>query len=60
MLRLPPFDEMKGRSIPETLKRYLEDFKGDLERMKQDVPDAVKGFGGLFQKMMADGALPTK
>ena len=46
--------------MPETVKRYLEDFKGDFEKMKQHVPDAVRGFGALFQKVMADGALPSK
>ncbi len=46
--------------MPEQVKAYLEGFKSDLAEMKQRVPKAVTGFGTLFQKVMADGALPAK
>ena len=39
---------------------FLEKFKGDFEKMKQAAPDMVKGFGGLFQSTMKDGALKKK
>ena len=39
---------------------FLEKFKGDFEKMKQAAPDMVKGFGGLFQSIMKDGALKKK
>ena len=39
---------------------FLEKFKGDFEKMKPAAPDMVKGFGGLFQGIMKDGALRKK
>jgi len=39
---------------------FLEKFKGDFEKMKLAAPDMVKGFGGLFQSIMKDGALKKK
>ncbi len=39
---------------------FLEKFKGDFEKMKISTPEIVKGFGGLFQSVMKDGALKTK
>jgi AhpD family alkylhydroperoxidase len=39
---------------------FLEKFKGDFEKMKTAAPEVVKGFGGLFQAVMKDGALKTK
>ncbi len=35
-------------------------FKGDAEKMRQLAPDMAKGFGGLFQNVMKNGALKTK
>jgi AhpD family alkylhydroperoxidase len=39
---------------------FLEKFKGDFAKMNQSAPDMVKGFGGLFQSVMKDGALKQK
>jgi AhpD family alkylhydroperoxidase len=39
---------------------FFAKFPGDLERMKQGLPDAVKGFGTLFQNVMKEGTLGTK
>lgn len=39
---------------------FLEKFKGDLEKMRTAAPAMVKGFGGLFQGVMKDGALKAK
>jgi AhpD family alkylhydroperoxidase len=39
---------------------FLEKFKTDFEKMKQAAPDMIKGFGGLFQSVMKDGALKKK
>lgn len=41
-------------------KAFFEKFARDLEKMKGDLPDMVKGFGTLFQNVMKDGALGTK
>jgi AhpD family alkylhydroperoxidase len=46
--------------MSSTTLAFLEKFKGDFEKMKQAAPDMVKGFGGLFQSVMKDGALKTK
>jgi AhpD family alkylhydroperoxidase len=39
---------------------FFEKFKGDVEKMKLLAPGMAKGFGGLFQGVMKDGALKTK
>jgi AhpD family alkylhydroperoxidase len=39
---------------------FFEKFKGDVEKMKLSVPGMVKGFAGLFQGVMKEGALKTK
>lgn len=39
---------------------FSEKFKGDFEKMKQAAPEMVRGFGGLFQAVMKDGALKKK
>ena len=46
--------------MSNTTLAFLEKFKGDFEKMKQSAPDMVKGFGGLFQSIMKDGALKKK
>jgi len=46
--------------MPDKTLQFLEKFKGDLERMRVAAPGVVKGFGGLFQAVMKDGALKTK
>lgn len=38
-------------------KAFLEKFAKDLEKMKTQAGPLVAGFGGLFAKTMADGAL---
>jgi AhpD family alkylhydroperoxidase len=42
------------------VKAFYEKFSKDIEKMKQSTPDAMKGFGTLFQAVMKPGALPTK
>lgn len=46
--------------MSDTTHAFLEKFKGDMEKMKQTVPDTIKGFGALFQSTMKDGALKSK
>jgi len=46
--------------MSERTPQFLEKFKGDIEQMKQATPDMLKGFGGLFQAVMKNGALKTK
>ncbi|MGD0090541.1 MAG: carboxymuconolactone decarboxylase family protein [Planctomycetota bacterium] len=41
-------------------KEFFEKFGQDMEKMKKSMPDTIRGFGGLFQSVMKDGALKTK
>lgn len=41
-------------------KEFFEKFKNDLAKMKEQAPDAVNGFSGLFAKVMKDGALSLR
>ena len=41
-------------------KEYFEKFKRDVGKMKQQIPETVNGFAGLFSKVMQDGALTVR
>ena len=41
-------------------KQFIADFGKAMGQMKEQVPDLLAGFGGLFSKVMKDGALPLK
>jgi len=41
-------------------KEFFEKFKNDLAKMKEQAPDAVNGFSGLFAKVMKDGVLSLR
>ena len=38
-------------------QEYFEKAKANLEKMKHEIPDTVQGFGGLYLKIMKDGAI---
>ena len=38
-------------------KEFFEKFKSDMVKMKEQAPEAVSGFSGMFSKIMKDGAL---
>ena len=46
--------------MSENVKEFYAKFGRDVEKMKQSLPDMMKGFSGLFQSVMKDGALKTK
>jgi AhpD family alkylhydroperoxidase len=46
--------------MTENAKDFFDNFKDDLVKMKDVIPDAVHGFSGLFSKVMKDGELSTK
>lgn len=46
--------------MAESAKEFFEKFPKQLEKAKQALPDTIKGFGGLFQAVMKEGALKTK
>ena len=42
------------------VKEFFEKFKNDAAKMKEQIPDTVNGFAGLFGKVMKDGAISLK
>ncbi|MGD0552943.1 MAG: carboxymuconolactone decarboxylase family protein [Sedimentisphaerales bacterium] len=41
-------------------REYFAKFKTDIDKLKTEIPETLQGFGGLFQKVMKDGALTMK
>ena len=41
-------------------REFFAKFKTDIDKLKTEIPDTLQGFGGLFQKVMKDGALTAK
>jgi len=46
--------------MAEEVQAFLEQYGKDMEKVKQALPEAVTAFGGLFAKVMKDGALSVK
>jgi AhpD family alkylhydroperoxidase len=42
------------------VKEFFEKFRNDMAKMKEQTPDLVNAFAGLFSKVMKDGALTVK
>lgn len=40
--------------------KFFEQWEADQPKMKQLAPDIMRGFGGLFQAVMKDGALTVR
>jgi len=41
-------------------EEYFENAKKSIGQLRTEIPDTIQGFGGLFQKVMKDGALGVK
>ena len=41
-------------------KEFFEKFKQDLGKMKEESPDMMSGFAGLFSKVMKDGVISLR
>jgi AhpD family alkylhydroperoxidase len=41
-------------------KEFYKEIGAKMEKMKRDAPAMVAGFGGLFSKVMADGAISMR
>lgn len=41
----------------QEIKDFFAKFKNDAAKMKEQTPDMVNGFGGLFTKVMGEGLL---
>ena len=39
------------------IKEYFENYRNDVAKMKEQTPDLVNAFAGLFTKVMKNGAL---
>lgn len=46
--------------MADNVKEFFQEFKKSAGKLKAEAPDAVNGFGGLFSKIMRDGAIPLK
>jgi AhpD family alkylhydroperoxidase len=46
--------------MSDEAKHWLEDFQASMAKTTKLAPDAVRGFGGLFQKVMGDGAISVR
>lgn len=43
--------------MSQEIKEFFEKFKKDAGKMKEQTPEMINGFGGLFAKVMDDGAV---
>ena len=43
--------------MSQEIKDFFEKFKNDAAKMKEQTPDMINGFGGLFAKVMGKGAI---
>jgi AhpD family alkylhydroperoxidase len=41
-------------------REYFANAKKSIDQLKTEIPDTIQGFGGLFGKVMKDGALGVK
>jgi AhpD family alkylhydroperoxidase len=41
-------------------REFFANTKKSIDQLKTEIPDTIQGFGGLFQKVMKDGALGVK
>ena len=46
--------------MADSIKAFLEKWQDDNVKMKELIPNAMVGFGGLFQKVMKEGVLSVK
>jgi AhpD family alkylhydroperoxidase len=46
--------------MAEDVKAWFADFKKSAGQLKEQAPDAMNGFGGMFARIMKDGAVSLK
>ena len=46
--------------MSEDVKAFYQKFAADTEKMKEMAPSMMAGFGGMFQKIMAEGSLTVR
>jgi AhpD family alkylhydroperoxidase len=47
-------------NMSNNVERFFEQWTADQVKVKQLAPHVLRGFGGLFQTMMAEGALSVR
>lgn len=43
--------------MSQEIKDFFDKFKHDMVKMKEQAPDMINGFGGLFSKVMGEGSI---
>jgi AhpD family alkylhydroperoxidase len=46
--------------MAEDVKVWFENFKQGAKKVQEQAPNAINGFGGMFAKIMKDGAVSLK
>jgi AhpD family alkylhydroperoxidase len=46
--------------MTENARQFFQQFKKDMGTLKEEAPDTLNGFAGLFSKIMKDGAVSLK
>ena len=46
--------------MAEDVQAWFQDFKKSAGKLKEQAPDVMNGFGGMFAKIMRDGAVSLK
>jgi AhpD family alkylhydroperoxidase len=46
--------------MAEDVKAWFADFKASAEKLKEQAPGAMNGFGGMFARIMKDGVVSLK
>jgi len=46
--------------MADGVEKFLQQWKNDNAKMQKLIPDAIKGFGSMFQTIMKDGILSLK
>jgi AhpD family alkylhydroperoxidase len=46
--------------MSQEIKEFFEKLQKDTVKMKEQAPDMINGFGGLFSKVMGEGAITVQ
>jgi AhpD family alkylhydroperoxidase len=46
--------------MAEDVREFFQQFKKGMGQVKEQAPDAINGFAGMFSKIMKDGAITLK
>ena len=46
--------------MPKATKEFFDEFPEYVNKMKEEIPDVISSFGGLFQRVMKGGSISAK